>query len=328
MTSLLLNGSALSVSALQLSDEGAFQALLTTLVKRSVPLTMFKRDTPVPVEDTETQSIINVSIAKESAPVNMWAYRDAQPVTYNRLAMSKVAAKYSPTIYADFPISNTDLFSGYLNKAGLYDRGDQVVEGTVTAPGKVTLTAVPDSFMLTGSFAFTVKQATKYLVDVVPSTGLTAFDVARDMTGTAADKLVANVNLLNGSTLPRPITTSEVKFGAPSILDEYDGINTEVEMLSNNSEVFLGSVLLTYHRVNFSWLLNGEQMVLKGPSAVTTQLLLDRIRTKTGYTMNLDDLVVQPYDPVPKGTTATLTVVVNEASLRYVGEITIDYTAE
>jgi hypothetical protein len=119
-----------------------------------------------------------------------------------------------------------------------------------------------------------------------------------------------------------------VRPGAITALNEYDDINTEIELVSNGSEVYLDRVILSYHRVNFSWLLNGEQMILKGPPLVTTQVLLDKIRTKTGYTMDLDDLVSEVYDPVPVGTTATLTVFIQDTSLRYVGEITIDYTAE
>lgn len=303
-------------------------ALLNTLVKRGTPLTMFRHDTPVPVAGQETKTTINVRIAKERAPVDMWAYRDAQSVQYNRVPMAKVAAKYSATIYADFPVQVQELFSSYLNKAGLYDRGDQVQDAAITGPGTVTLKALPDSFMLTGEFAFTVKQATKYLIDVITETVLTVFDPTKNMNGAPEEHLVNSLNVLNAKTLPRPIVPSEVRFGKPVLLDEYDGLNTEVEIFGNNSEVYLGSILLTYHRVDFAWLLDGSQMVLSGPSRVTTDILLDKIRAKTGFTMTSDDVVYQVYDPVESGTMSTLTVFINEESLRYVGEITIDYTAE
>lgn len=328
MTLALLNGSSLTVGALQQDDEGAFQALLNTLVKRGTPLTMFTRTTPVATGLNALQVKITIKVAKEKAPVDMWVYKDGQEVKYNRVLLSAVAAKYLPTIYADFPVSKAALFSSYLTKNDLYDRGAEVVPGTVAAPGTVSLAVGPNSFLLTGAQNFLIKQAPKYLADVVRVTQLTTFDVTKHMTGDAFTHMVNSVNTLNAATLPRPMTPTEVRPGAISKLNEYDEINTEIEVVNAGSEVFLDRVMLTYHRVNFSWLLNGEQLVLKGPRLVTTQVLLDKIRTKTGYSMDIDDLVVEAYDPVPVGTMRTLTVFIKEGSLRYTGEITIDYTAE
>lgn len=328
MTSAPLNGSTLTVGALEQNDAGAFQALLGTMVARGTPVTMFSRTAPVATGVTDVQASFTVRVAKEKAPVDMWVYKDAQLITYNRVKLSAVAAKYAPTIYADFPTTKNALFSKYLTKNELFDRGADVTAGAVTGPGTVQLTAIPGSFLLTGSQNFTVKQAPKYLSEIVEVTQLATFDPTKHMTGPAWNQMVASVNTLNASKLPRPILPAEVKAGVPVKLNEYDEINTEVEMINNGSEVYLDRVILSYHRVNFSWLLNGEQMILKGPRLVTTQILLDKIRTKTGYTMDMDDLVTSTYDPVPVGTTATLTVFIQESSLRYVGEITIDYTAE
>lgn len=328
MTSALLNGSSLTVGALEQDDVGALQALLNTMVTRGTPVTMFSRTAPVATGVTPVQAKFTVRVAKEKAPVDMWVYKDTQVITYNRVPLSAVAAKYVPTIYTDFPVTKNELFSKYLTKNELYDRGADVTTGDVTAPGTVQLTAVPNSFLLTGSQNFLVKQAPKYLAEVIEVTQLATFDPTKHMTGSAWDLMIASVNTLNATTIPRPILPAEVRPGAITKLNEYDEINTEIELVNNGSEVYLDRVMLSYHRVNFSWLLNGEQMILTGPSVVTAQVLLDKIRTKTGYTMDIDDLVSQSYDPVPVGTTATLTVVIQDNSLRYVGEITIDYTAE
>lgn len=328
MTLAPLNGSSLTVGALEQDDTGAFQALLGTMVTRGTPVTMFSRTAPVATGVTDVQATFTVRVAKEKAPVDMWVYKDTQVITYNRVKLSAVAAKYAPTIYADFPVTKNELFSKYLTKNKLFDRGADITTDIVAAPGTVQLTAIPGSFLLTGSQNFIIKQEPKYLAEVIQVTQLTTFDVTKHMSGPGWNHMVASVNALNTATIPRPILPAEVRPGAITKLNEYDEINTEIELVNNGSEVFLDRVMLSYHRVNFSWLLNGEQMILKGPRLVTTQVLLDKIRAKTGYTMDIDDLVVDTYAPVPVGTTATLTVFIKEGSLRYTGEITIDYTAE
>lgn len=328
MTSAPLNGSSLTVKALEQSDEGAFKELLNTLVKRGTLLSIFNHDTPVKEGSTDTLTKINVKVAKEHAPVDMWVYKDAQPVTYNRVKLADVAAKYPPTILTDFPVSHKELFSKYLVKNGLYNRGEQIVDGTVTAPGTVLLTMKEEAFLIVGGYGFIVKQSPKYLAEVVTVTQLNVFDEGQNMTGDSMVQLVNNVNALNAATLPRPIKRTEVKAGVPVVLNEYNDVNTEVALIGDGSEVFLDQVLLTYHRVNFSWLLGGTQMVLSGPSAVTTQVLLEKVRAKTGFTIDYDDFVEQAYDPVPSGEMQTLTVNMHDTSLRFVGELTIDYTAE
>lgn len=326
MTSVLLNA-PLSVKALEQDDEGAFELLLKSMLTPGTPANIFSRTASVATGLNAVQTKTTVKVAKERAPVNMWVYKDSVEIKYSRILLGDVAKKYLPVVYADFPTSKKALLSQFLIKNGFFDRSADVVDGTVTTPGTATLAIIPGSFLLTGQQAFTVKQAPKFLDDVVTSRQLVTFDPTKHMNGAAFAIMVTAINTQNASRLPRPMTAIEVKASAPRLVDEYNEFNTEIDILNNGSEVYLGKVTLTYHRVNFMWLLSGAQMVLSGPSAVTTQILLDKIRLKTGYTMEIDDLVVEQYDPLPKGQMRTLTVTVAPTSLRYVGEITIDYTA-
>lgn len=326
MTSVLLN-TPLSVKALEQDDEGAFELLLQSMLVVGTPASVFNRTPSVATGLNDVQTKTTVKVAKERAPVNLWIYKDSTEIKYNRIRLLDVAKKYLPVVYADFPTSKKALLSQYLTKNGFFDRSSDAVDGAVTAPGTATIAVIPASFLLTGQQAFTVKQAPKFLDDVVTSRQLVTFDATKHMNGAAFTVMVAAINAQNAARLPRPMTATEVKASVPRLVDEYDEFNTEVDILNSGSEVYLGKVTLTYHRVNFMWLLSGAQMVLSGPSAVTTQILLDKIRLKTGYTMEIDDLVVERYTPVPKGQMQTLTVTVAPTSLRYVGEITIDYTA-
>ena len=324
MSSLLLNGSFANTALLQ-DDDGAFQTLLSGMLVPGTDPSVFGRDTPVAVSGVKTK--LNVKVAKERAPVGMWVYQDQQAITYNRITLASLAAKYPPTIYADFPTTKKALFDSYLSKVGLFPRGDDITAGNVAAPGTVAMACKASSFLLTGSQNYTIKQAPKFLADVVKNTGLSLFNVTKDMSGVALTLMVAEVNAKNAATLPRPILATEVKAGVPRILNEYDGVNTEVELIGKNSEVYLDQVTLSYHRVNFSWYLGGTQMIIKGASKPTTTYLLSEIRRITGFTMEVDDIVPDDYATIPKGQTQTITVFIQPTSLRYVGEITIDYTA-
>lgn len=326
MTSNLLNGQQLSMAALKQDDQGAFRTLLGTMLKPGFDPSNFKYNAVTEVSGKQTS--IEVSVAKEKSKVRMWVYRDPVEIKYNRITLAELVSRHGNVVYVDFPAQFADVFSSYLTSRSFWDRGFDVDWGNVNQPGNVVLTAIPSSFLLNGSASFNVKQAPKYLNDVVKITTLDLFYPEVGMNGNAAVQMLNAINSLNLATLPRPMTAGEVGFDVPVVTSEYDGVNTRITLKNTGSEVYLGEVFIDYHRVNFSWLFNGTQLVMSGPSKPTSQYVLDKVIAITGFTMTIDDIVTQVYDSIPSGETSTITVFVNAASLRYVGEITIDYTAE
>lgn len=327
MTSNLLNGAALSAAALKVDDQGAFQLLLGNLLKAGTDPGIFRFDNVTGGQAAAAQ--LTARVSREDAPVDMWVYRDTQVIPYSRIALSALQAKWGKTIYTDFPTTRQELFSTYLTKNELYDRGDQVTDGPVTGPGDQALTAQANSLLLYGTSSFVIKQLPKYLRDVVELRDLKVFDAAKDMQGDALTVLVNAVNTLNVKTLPRPIQASEVKADTPVVLSEYDVAgNTQLTLRGNNSEVFMEEVVLTYHRVNLGIVYNGAQFVVKGPAKPTLGYLLDQVRQITGFTIADNEVQAQTFTTQPLGQVNTLTLPFLPSSLRYVGEITIDYTAE
>jgi hypothetical protein len=326
MTSNLLNGKQLTTAALKQDDQGAFKALLGTMLKPGIDPNNFRYDSVTTLSGKETS--IEVRVAKEKSKVRMWVYRDPIELKYNRITLADLVSRHGNDVYVDFPAQFPDVFSSYLTSRSFWDRGFDVNLGTVTQPGDIVLTAVPSSLLLNGSATFNVKQLPKYLSDVVKFTTIDLFYPEVGMNGDPAALLINEINNLNSDDLPRPMVNGEVGFGVPEITSEYDGVNTRVALKNTGSEVYLGEVFIEYHRVNFSWLYNGTQLLMTGPNKPTSQDVLNKVVAMTGFTMTIDDIVVQPYDTIPSGETSTITVFVNAASLRYVGEITIDYTAE
>lgn len=327
MTSNLLNGAALSAAALKVDDQGAFQLLLGNLLKAGTDPSIFRFSNVTGGKDAAAQ--LTARVSREDAPVDMWVYRDTQVIPYSRIAISALQAKWGKTIYTDFPTTRQELFSTYLVKNELYDRGEQVTDSPVTGPGDQTLTAQADSLLLYGASSFVIKQLPKYLRDVVELRDLKVFDASKDMQGDALTVLVNAVNDLNAKTLPRPIQASEVKADTPVVLSEYDVAgNTQLTLRGNNSEVFMEEVVLTYHRVNLGIVYNGAQFVVKGPVKPTLSYLLDKVRAITGFTIADNEVQAQTFTNQPLGQVNTLTLPFLPSSLRYVGEITIDYTAE
>lgn len=325
MSSTLLNSSS-AISALQQDDPGAFRTLLGLLLNPGVDTSVFKRTAPMDLGNGKAK--VTASIDKNNAPVQMWVYQDSQDLSYSRIKLQDVFTRWPEPAYVDFPISIRDALSIWFNKNGLFDRSAQVADGQITVPRTQAVAVSGDSFLLYGNGNLVVKQAPKYLEDVVTVTELSAFDPATsDMQGNAMDAFIAVVNDLNAAKLPRPILATEVQTSIPIQLNEYDEINTQVTLSGNNSEVFLESVVLTYHRVDFGWYLNGEPLQITGPAKPTTTYLLNQIKAKTGFELVFDDLIEDQYTTIASGTTETISVNVNPASLRYVGEITIDYTA-
>lgn len=327
MTSNLLNGAALSAAALKVDDQGAFELLLGNLLKAGIDPSIFRFSGVTPGKDTAAQ--LTARVSREDAPVDMWVYRDTQVIPYTRLSLAALQAKWGSAIYTDFPTGLQELLSTYLTKNGLYDRGEQVLDAPVTGPGNQTLTAAAESLLLCGEASFVIKQLPKYLRDVVEARALSVFDASKDMVGDALTVLVNAVNTANAKTLPRPILASEVKADTPVMLSEYDVPgNTQVTLRGNNSEVFMEEVVLTYHRVNLGYVYSGAQLVVKGPTKPTLAYLLQQVRKLTGFTIADNEVQAQTFTTMPSGSLNTLTLPFLPASLRYVGEITIDYTAE
>lgn len=328
MTSNPSNRAVRANSILTKSDDEAFRVLLSGLVKPGVDVNIFGRTAPVPAPDEPTLTTITVNVTKENSTVEMWVYNDTQSINYHRAPLSEVVRLYGETVFTDYPTNIQDLFAAYLVKQGFYNRGHEVVNGVVTQDGDVLFTTVGDSFLLTGEQVFKIRQAPKFLADVVKQTTIGLFDPELHMSGDPVALFVAEVNRLNQTTLPRPIVVGEVVMGNPTQTDEHDGLNTEVELIGNNSAVYLDRVILTYHRVNFAYITSGTQLIVTGPANPTTSYLVNKVRDLTGFSIDYDDVVEDTYAELPIGEISTLTLFFHENSLRYVGEITIDYTAE
>lgn len=333
MTSSLFNGMSLTEAALRQDDQVAFQALLGPLLKSNVQPTIFVYKDITLVDGTTTTMLVSVS--KEKTPVNMWVYHDNVEITYNRLALSSLIDSYGNEVAVDFPTTYEEVFRTYLLSEGLYDRGIDVVPGTVESPSTVTLVAVDHSFMLTGSAEFNVVQLTKYLGDVVKNTTPDIFYLDKGLDGDPVDELLAKVSEDNINTLPRPILSSDVGVRILEITSEYDEVNTRAELYSNGSAVFQDKVEINYHRINFAWLYNGVQIEVSGPAVPNFRSLANQITSITGYPFYLapsghsrdnDDLINPQFGPQSRDEPTTLTIFVNPNSLRYVGEITINYT--
>jgi len=327
MPSQTLNGTQLSLTALQESDQEAFEHLLSTLLKKDIDPSGFERGA-VTADPTDAQyATTPVKVARDKAHVSLWPHSDSQTIRYRRLAMAALKARFGTTIRADLPTTTRKLMQIFLTSNGLYDRSEQVVDAPVTVVGNQTITVNPGQFLLYGGTSFTIKPKQRQLVDVIVDTTLVGFRTVGYFSNDPKTRLLDQMASDNGPTLLYPLEPALTSFGVPEKISGYQYDNTKIRATATGDGYYLGSVDLVYTRYDFGWSQNGAQFLVQGPSKPTTLYMVQQVALQTGFPIAVADVITQTYANVPSGEVETLTIAFRDDNLRFTGELTIDYKA-
>lgn len=327
MPSQTLSGTQLSLTALQESDQQAFERLLSSMLKKDIDPSGFTRGA-VTVDATDgNYANTPVSVARAKANVSLWPYQGNQSIRYRRISMAALKTRFGSTIRADLPTTTRKLMQIFMTANGLFDRSAQVVDAPVPAVGNVTITFTAGQFLLYGGTAFAVKPFQRQLKDVIKDTTLPGFRVVGDFSNADKTRLMDQMTADNTANLPYPLEPALTTFGAPTKLTGYRYDNTKIRATATGDGYYLGYVDLIYTRYDFGWSTNGSQFLVTGPSTPTTAYMIAQVAAQTGFPITLADVNVQSYPPVASGQVDTLTITFKDANLRYTGELTIDYKA-
>lgn len=327
MPSQTLNGTQLTLAALQESDQEAFELLLGTMLKKGTDPAGFEHGAVTADSTDANYANTTVTIAREKSHVSLWPYQGSQAVRYRRIGLPALKARFGGTIRADLPTTTRKLMQIYLTANNLFDRSNQIVDAPVTAVGNVTLSCLAGQFMLYGSTAFAVKPKQRQLVDVIKETKLLGFRTAGYFSNDAKTRLLSQMAADNGPTLPYPLEPALTTFSTPRKVSGYQYDNTEITATAAGDGYYLGSVDLTYTRYDFGWSQSGAQFLVTGPAIPTTQYMIAAVAAQTGFPIVLADVDVVTYSKVNSGEVETLTITFKADNLRYTGELTIDYKA-
>lgn len=326
MTSQILNGTQLTLTALQESDQAVFERVLGRMLKSGIDPAAFTRGTVRKDPAAADYAFCDVTVAREKANVSLWPYQGTQQIRYKRVGLPALAARFGTVVRADTPISARELFATYLTANGLYDRSKDIVDKQITAFGNVTFNVTEgDNFLLYGTTTLTFKPKQRQLVDVIKDTKLLGFRVVTDFAPLPKQVFVNQVTADNA--LLYPLEMNLLTLGTPQKLSGYQYDNTKIKLTATGDGSYLGSVDLTYTRYDFGWSTNGAQLLVTGPTKPTTAYMVSKVFELTGFPVSVDDVVVETYANVPVGTVETLTITFKADNLRYAGELTIDYKA-
>ncbi|MNB72882.1 hypothetical protein D3C87_1085020 [compost metagenome] len=327
MPSQTLSGTQLSLTALQESDQAAFEHLLSTMLKSGIDPSAFSYATPTvdPVDGNYANTLVKV--AREKANVSLWPYSAQQSIRYRRIGMPAMKTRFGGTIRADLPTTTRKLMEIFLTSNGLYDRSAQFVDAPVSAVGNVTITCNAGQFLLYGATSFAVKPKQRQLVDVIKDTTIPGFRVLSDFTPVAKTRLMDQMTADNTANLPYPLEPAMTTFGNPTKISGYRYDNTSIKATAAGDGYYLGTVDLIYTRYDFGWSTNGAQFLVTGPSVPTIAYMVAQVALQTGFPITAADVNAQTYPSVPSGQVDTLTITFKDTNLRYTGELTIDYKA-
>jgi len=325
MTLQTLNGVQLTQAALKESDRSAFNHLLQTLLKDDLDPAGFQHGavTVDPLDPSDAS--VEVTVDRGQAHVNLWKYRDGLTLRYRRVALSAVAARYGSVIRADLPATVRDLMAVYLTGQALHDRSDQIEDSLVEQVGPLTVSVLPDRFLLYGNHQFTVKPLQRQLAQVLTTTAVVGFLDVVDFVDDPTTQLLQQLTVAN--TLPYELEPELLVWSDPVKVNGYITDNTTIEVEAVGDGYYLGKITVTYARYDFGWSTNGAQFEIEGPSTPTTWYILEQVQLLTGMPLTLSDVVQEAYAPIAPGELNTLTVFFSETNLRYTGELTIDYRA-
>ncbi|MNW98846.1 hypothetical protein D3C86_283140 [compost metagenome] len=328
MPSQTLSGTQLSLTALQESDQEAFEHLLSTMLKKGLDPSGFEHGA-VTADPTDAQyATTPVKVARDKAHVSLWPHSDTQTIRYRRLAMAALKARFGSTIRADLPTTTRQLMQIFLTSNGLHDRSEQVVDVPVTAVGNQTITVNPGQFLLYGGTSFAIKPKQRQLVDVIQETTLVGFRTVGYFSNDPKTRLLDQMAADNGPTLPYPLEPALTSFGVPEKISGYQYDNTKIRATATGDGYYLGSVDLVYTRYDFGWSQNGAQLLVEGPAKPTTLYMVQQVALQTGFPVTVADVVAQTYQTIPIGEVETLTIAFRDDNLRFAGELTIDYKAK
>lgn len=323
----ILNNAQVTLLALKESDQEAFQRLLGFLLKPGIDPTAFMYTNIVgDIEDIDYANAI-VSVDRRKANIELWSRQDNIQIKYRRTPLQALSSRFGSVIRADLPSTKKELFSIFLGRQGLYDRGDQVIDEVVDSLGMITIEANDGEFLIYGSTEFEIKPFQRYLEDVLQVYTLPGFRVTDDFDTPPTAQLFSQLDSLNGSAIPYPLEPEFITYGVPVKVSGYRYDNTTIEITAFGDGYYLGSATLTYTRYDFGWANVGSQYLVDGPVVPSTQVIINAIADQTGFPISLDDVVIETYDPIPSGEVQTLTVFFKEDNLRYTGELTVDYRA-
>ncbi len=327
MTSSILNGPSNTQAALQENDEQAFYRLLRSMVKSGVEVEGFEHTVPVSDPADPTQALIDVGIAPAKSMIDYWGYQDKIRLTYRRVPLSAVTARYGSVLRTDLPATTEQLMKGWFGRLGLHDRSDQFVEEPIEAFGPVTMEVKDGQFLLYGQAVFEVKPLQRQLTDVLPNRTIAGYRTPTDFDSNVKGTLIAQLTALNPDTLVYPLEADKLSMSQVEVLGGYAHDNSRIRLTAFGDGYYLGDLDVIYSRLDFGWYTMGEQIYMEGPTIPTVDYMLDQVSGQTGFPLSREDVVVVPYDPVPVGELATLTITFKPQNLRYVGELTIDYRA-
>ncbi len=327
MTSQTLNGAALTVAALKESDQEAFARLLRGMLKSGIDPTAFEHGPIVADPESAQHAVTDVKVSRNKAHISLWPYRDALPIRYRRVHLDAVKTRFGAVIRADLPSTTQELMAIYFHENQLHDRSAAVVAAPVTQLGAVEIALSEQQFLLYGTSQFTVKPLQRQLQDVIATTTVIGFRNTADFDAPAVEHLFGQVAAANQATLPYPLEPDLLRLGQPVVKGGYARDNTSIVLTAFGDGYYLGDVELTYTRMDFGWATGGNQHYVEGPTKPTTAYMIQRVSALTGYPISLEDVETEVYSNVPIGELETLTIFFKPDSLRYVGELTIDYRA-
>lgn len=313
--------------ALSSDDRTAFEIMLGALLRPTASPAWFTHGDVTEVEGSDLVET-PVSIDRSSAHISVWPYEGEVAIKYRRVKLSDLISRYGDVVRHDLPASRRQIMAAYFSSRGLHDRADQIKDGPVLTYTDHLFEVDGSPFLLEGSCALVVKPIQRALAAVVRNTKVDGFRLTSHLSQSAKALLVSQIQTGNSATLPNPLNPALISMGDPVVLNGYRYDNTAIRVTAVGDDFYQGSVDITYSRYDFGWVTGGNQVEVSGPRTPTLQYILQQVSAITGVSIAAGDVVSRTFPTQAAGTVSTYTIEFDPASVKFVGELTVDYRAQ
>jgi hypothetical protein len=320
------------ISTLDLLRLSPIDALRAIVQDQLVDGTDIGPMTIVSVEETgETLTRATISIDRGISALKYWKYNGSHDVLYNRLNLSAVFGDLGIVVETSLPTTRHAIIKRLFSKSGIFFDPTEFLDGIVLETDTTfTIKAVLSSARWVGSVAMGLVRKVAVLADSVSVTELynaLNYNTSTNVySGSAKYNLVRQLIVENGLNIKLPFDENDFELSDIVKTSNFDDrVNTTATITILNSDVYSGSVAVTYRRLNLAKVSDYQNVTVNSTNILTTYDLAVLAAKELGIRFNYEDIIEEPVPYLMTGQFVDVSIFASVDSPMYVSELTVEW---
>jgi hypothetical protein len=279
----------------------------------------------------ETLTRVKVTVDKGTADLKYWKYSGSHDVLYNRLDLSAVFGDLGIVAETSLPTTRHAVIKRLFSKSDIFFDAAEFLDGDVLETDTTfRIDAVNSSTRWVGSVNVDLVRKVAALSDSVSVTefyNALNYNTSREIYAASAKYyLVAKLIAENGLNIQLPFDENDFELTnivKTSNLD--DRVNTTATITILNSNVYSGSIVVAYRRLNLAKVSDFQNVTVNNTNVLTTYDLAVLAAAKLNIRLDYTDIIEGPVPYLMTGQFVDVSVFAAVDSPMYVSELTVEW---